>query len=55
MEAAALLLETCEYSVLTFLEVYLLPILNELASFARKPEQQLSCYFKQNFGVEATA
>lgn len=52
LEAAALLLATQEYPVLTLVEVYLLPLLQDAALFrARKSEEQTGFYFQQVCGV----
>jgi hypothetical protein len=43
---------TQEYPVMTLLEVYLLPILQEAALFrARKDEQQVARYFQTAYGL----
>lgn len=47
------MVELCEYPVVTLVEVYLLPVLWEIAIFkGRKSEELTSYYFQQTQGIE---
>ena len=53
LDAARIMVELCEYPVLTLVEVYLLPVLWEVAIFrGRKSEELTSYYFQQTQGIE---
>lgn len=53
LEALRVFVETCEYPVITLVEVYLLPVLLDIAGFrGRKSEELTSFYFQQTQGEE---
>jgi hypothetical protein len=53
LEALRVFVETCEYPLITLIEVYLLPLLNEIAAFkGRKSDELTSFYFQQTQGEE---
>jgi hypothetical protein len=47
LNCAKIFFDTCEYSVILFIEVYLLPIIFEIAAFksTKKSDEGLSLYF----------
>lgn len=46
-------METCEYTIVTLVEVYLLPLLQEVAGFGgKKGKDVVAYYFQQTHGVE---
>ena len=53
LDAAKVMIETCEYPIVTLVEVYLLPLLQEVAWFGgKKGKEAIAYYFQQTQGVE---
>ena len=47
LSAAALLLHTCEYPVLTLFEVYLMPVVTDIALYRQKKTEDQTAYYFQ--------